>query len=110
MTASKSKMEFSRREFLLTLGAAAPTLSLLPAAAGETSSAAAAFADWGNSAKFASVDITPYFNSSSRDFGPREIGYRLEYENRCPHLTHLCTGSGKRLVLAGGSDLLPEPH
>jgi hypothetical protein len=70
-------MEFSRREFLLAVGTAAPTLSLLPAQASGTPRTALEADEGGSSAKFTPIDLSPYFNCSSRDFGPREIGAYL---------------------------------
>ena len=77
MTTHRSKMDFSRRDFLFTLGAAAPTLTLWPAIASGAPPTAPEPEDWGSSAKFTPIDLSPHFNSSSRDFGPREIGAYL---------------------------------
>ena len=63
---------FSRREFLLTVGAAPPTMSLMEGGAiGKPRSAPmapAATADL----KFTPIDLSTYFNCSSREFGTRE--------------------------------------
>jgi hypothetical protein len=65
-----SAPEFSRREFLLTVGASAPALGLMEneasGAAGPSPRAE------GGSDKFAPIDLSTYFNSSSAEFGGRE--------------------------------------
>jgi hypothetical protein len=55
--------EWSRRGFLSRLGATAPALQLLPAAA----QPAAAPAD----GRFTSIDLSPHFNASAAEFGAR---------------------------------------
>ncbi|MGD1103377.1 MAG: CehA/McbA family metallohydrolase [Terriglobia bacterium] len=74
MSPKKSKTSapgFSRREFLLTVGAA-PTVSLME---GEASGLPRSVpgAEAGNaSGKFTPIELSAYFNSSSREFGTRE--------------------------------------
>lgn len=77
MTTNGSKMEMSRRELLLTLAAVVPTLSLLPANASNTARTTVDPENWGNSAKFTPIDLGLYFNSSSREFGPRQLSAYL---------------------------------
>lgn len=76
MQATKSKAaapKVSRREFLLTVGATAPTISLMEggASGGAPGPTPAADARDANG-KFTPVDLGAYFNSSSQEFGPRE--------------------------------------
>jgi hypothetical protein len=70
----KSRAEIknrSRRSFLQTVSAGVPTLMWV----GQSSPAAAesplASGDEGAPGKFAPIDLSPYFNASSNDFGPR---------------------------------------
>jgi hypothetical protein len=63
--------EVSRRDFLLTMGAAIPTISLLEANAGALPGTPSAPVP-GGSGKFTTVNLGAYFNSSSKDFGTRE--------------------------------------
>ena len=63
---------FSRREFLLTVGAAPPTMSLMEGGAiGKPRSAPMAPAATAG-LKFTPIDLSTYFNCSSREFGTRE--------------------------------------
>src|SRR5271157_4615938 len=63
---------FSRREFLLTVGAAPPTMSLMEGVAiGKPRSAPMAPAATAG-LKFTPIDLSTYFNCSSREFGTRE--------------------------------------
>jgi len=88
MDPKKSKTttpEFSRRDFLLTVGAGVPTISMM---AGEGSGKAhpATEPETGNaSGKFSPIDLKPYFNASSREFGIRaravEIGGDSVHDN-----------------------------
>ena len=63
---------FSRREFLVTVGATAPTISLIGSKASAAEGAAAGPAAPDASGKFTPIDLSSYFNSSSREFGTRE--------------------------------------
>jgi hypothetical protein len=69
--------EFSRREFLLSLGAGAPTLSLVAGEARGLASAAPMPEAAEASSKFTPLDLKPFFTTSSRDFGPREGAWTL---------------------------------
>jgi hypothetical protein len=75
MRSKKSKTSapgFSRREFLLTVGATAPTISLMEGeASGEPRSIPRPEVGEA-STKFTPVDLSSFFNSSSREFGTRE--------------------------------------
>ncbi len=66
----KSLPEFSRREFLKTVGAAAPTVSLMEGGAGEPLRANSG-PDTDGDGKFTPIDLSGYYNSSSKEFGPR---------------------------------------
>jgi hypothetical protein len=80
MRSKKSRttaLGFSRRQFLLTVGATAPTISLmegeaigLPRPSPPPDAADA-------SGKFTPIDLSAYFNSSSREFGSREMAALL---------------------------------
>jgi hypothetical protein len=62
----------SRREFLVTVGATAPTLSLMGSKASGTEGSAAEPEAPDASGKFTPIDLSSYFNSSSQEFGTRE--------------------------------------
>jgi hypothetical protein len=61
---------WTRRDFFRTLGASVPTLTLLPGAAAAPKGPSSVGAP--TSEKFTPIDLGPYFNLSSREFGPRE--------------------------------------
>jgi hypothetical protein len=77
MVAEASKKELSRREFFYAVGTAAPALSLLPAMATGTPRTPPEAEEVDSSAKFSPIDLSTYFNSSSRDFGARQISAYL---------------------------------
>lgn len=62
----------SRREFLATVGATAPTLSLMGSKASGPEGSAAGPEVPDASGKFTTIDLTSYFNSSSQEFGARD--------------------------------------
>ena len=66
--------EISRREFLRTVGAGAPTISL---AAGAVVGDAQELDAENPSGKFTPIGLEPYFNTSSRDFGTRARALEL---------------------------------
>ena len=67
-----SALGFSRREFLLTVGATAPTISLMEGKASALPRPAPG-PDLGvSNSKFTPIELSAYFNSSSQDFGTRE--------------------------------------
>ena len=67
-----SAPEFSRRQFLFTAAATAPTLSLLEGQpSGSTTVDSRQLAGKLNG-KFTPVNLGAYFNCSSREFGTRE--------------------------------------
>lgn len=63
---------FSRREFLATVGAGAPTIRLMGAPGGSAPHPAAQEATPVGSGKFTPIDLGAYFNSSSQEFGTRD--------------------------------------
>ena len=63
---------FSRREFLVTVGAGAPTIRLMGASGGTAPYPAAQEATPVGGGKFTPIDLGAYFNSSSQEFGTRE--------------------------------------
>ena len=68
MRSQKSKTSapgFSRREFLLTVGATAPTISLMEGEAGGAPNPRPEPQARDNNGKFTPVDLSAYFNSSS---------------------------------------------
>ena len=69
--------ELSRREFLLTVGAGAPSLSLVAAEAQELASAPTKPEAADASSKFTPIDLRSFFTASTRDFGPREQAWAL---------------------------------
>ncbi|HSB12953.1 MAG TPA: CehA/McbA family metallohydrolase [Bryobacteraceae bacterium] len=60
-----SKAGWNRRRLLQAVGASVPTLKLVGVAAS---------AAQGDGAKFTPIDLSPYFNASSAEFGPRGMG------------------------------------
>jgi hypothetical protein len=72
MDSKKSKSELSRRDFLLTVGTTAPTLSLMASEASAMPGIASPQEAEDTGGKFTPIDLGGYFNSSPRDFGPRE--------------------------------------
>ena len=75
MRPKKSKTalpEFSRRDFLLTVGATAPTISLMGSEAGGPPSPGPQGEARDGGDKFTPIDLGAYFNSSSQEFGTRE--------------------------------------
>ena len=75
MDSEKTKshaLEFSRRDFLLTVGAAAPTLTLMESGAEGAPSGIPKPQVGEAGSKFTPVDLSSFFNSSARDFGTRE--------------------------------------
>jgi hypothetical protein len=69
----KSASGFSRREFLLTVGATAPTISLMEGGASGLISPGAKPEAGDASGKFTPIKLSAYFNSSAREFGTREM-------------------------------------
>ena len=67
----------SRREFLRTVGAGAPTISLVVGGAGAIAGTAAEAEVAGTADKFTPIELTPHFTASSRDFGTRERAWDL---------------------------------
>ena len=63
---------FSRRQFLLTVGATAPTLNLMEGSASGAPNPAPETEAGDAEGKFTPLDLSAHFNSSSREFGPRE--------------------------------------
>jgi hypothetical protein len=75
MRSQKSKTPapgFSRREFLLTVGATAPTISLMEGEASGAPNPGPEPQQSDNNGKFTPLDLSAYFNSSSWEFGTRE--------------------------------------
>jgi hypothetical protein len=70
--AKKSVPGVSRREFLLTVGATAPTISLMEGDASGVVSPGAKPEAPDATGRFTPIKLSAYFNSSSREFGPRE--------------------------------------
>ena len=75
------KPEFSRREFLMTVGAGAPTLSLVAGAAPGIAVPAREPDGAGAGDKFTPIELTPHFTASAREFGPREGAFALGGES-----------------------------
>jgi hypothetical protein len=69
--------DWSRRQFLGTVGAGAPTLKLIlegtSAWAGQGGGSSAAF----DAEKFTPIDLTPHFTAAAKDFGPRPMAKEL---------------------------------
>ena len=62
----------TRRGFLRTMGVGVPTLALLVQGDSLTGHLAEELSARTAAAKFTPVDLTPYFNTSPRGFGPRK--------------------------------------
>jgi hypothetical protein len=75
--AKHTAAEFSRREFLLTVGAGTPSLSLVAREALESASAPPKSGAAVASSKFTPIDLRSFFTASTRDFGPREQAWAL---------------------------------
>ncbi len=70
-----NQKDWSRRGFLQTVGAGVPTLTML---LGESAAGAASPLESGTaSGKFTTLDLGRFFNSSAKDFGPREHAQRF---------------------------------
>jgi hypothetical protein len=67
----------SRREFLRTVGAGAPTISLVVGRASAVAGTAPEAEAAGAADKFTPIELTPHFSASSRDFGARERAWDL---------------------------------
>jgi len=83
---------FSRREFLLTVGATAPTIRLLE---DEMSGASnrVLLPEAGNSGrKFTPIELSAYFNSSSPEFGVREMAALIGRDSAKDSLIRVPTG------------------
>ena len=78
----KRENHYSRRTFLRAVGTSVPTLQLVGRAAaapggigpGSSPESRGTF----NSRKFTPIDLTPFFNCSPKDFGPREQANSLD--------------------------------
>jgi len=87
-----SAAEFSRRQFLLTAGGVAPTISLVSREGmGKTQTAQ------GNDSedvaeKYTPVDLRDYFNASSRQFGPRVRARELKEKSERDGLIRVLGG------------------
>ena len=68
----KSSPGFSRREFLLTVGATAPTISLMESEARGVPRPSPGPEAGDASGKFTPLKLSAYFNSSAQEFGPRD--------------------------------------
>ena len=68
---------FSRRDFLVTVGAGAPTLRLMAGEAGGAAGTAPEPQVAGASDKFTPIELSPHFTASSRDFGTSEAAWNL---------------------------------
>ncbi len=67
----------TRRNFLETMGAGVPTLSILSQAAAQGAGLPGTEEPKPGSPKFTLVDLGPYFNAGPADFGPREKARNL---------------------------------
>jgi len=88
-----TKQEWSRRDFLQTLGSGVPTLALIA----RQTRASAAWTDGSGgtpaSEKFTSIDLSRYFNVSPAQFGERDQTKELSGESALDGLVHTPTGS-----------------
>lgn len=83
---------FSRREFLLTVGATAPTISLMEGEAVGAPGQVPGPPERDTSAKFTPLRLGAYFNSSSREFGPREEAALINGDSAQDSLIHVPGG------------------
>lgn len=83
---------FSRREFLLMTGTGAPMISLMVGAGSETTYAASKTKMESANGKFTPIDMTPYFNASAREFGPRDGAAALGGGSAHDHLIRVPGG------------------
>src|SRR5256884_4472568 len=101
-----TKQEWSRRDFLQTLGSGVPTMALIA----RQTRASAPWTDGSGrtpaSEKFTSIDLSRYFNVSPAQFGEREQAKELSGESALDGLVHTPTGSqnfrGIPFLLGGG--------
>ena len=71
MKEDSTEKNWTRRDFLRTVGASVPTLSLMMGAVDVQGSAEAGPGQEFDNSKFTPLNLTPYFNCSSLDLGPR---------------------------------------
>ena len=77
MKEDSTEKNWTRRDFLRTVGASVPTLSLMMGAVDVQGSAEAGTGQEYDKSKFTPLDLSPYFNCSSIDLGPRPEGQRF---------------------------------
>ena len=88
----ESLEDLTRRGFLQTVGAGVPTLALLVQGSGITGQTSDQLSAASAAAKFTPVDLTPYFNTSPRGFGPREQAKSLGKDSAHDGLIRVPTG------------------
>ena len=70
MNEDSTEKNWTRRDFLRTVGASVPTLSLMMGGVDVQGNANATPVQEFDNARFTPLDLSPYFNCSSLDLGP----------------------------------------
>src|SRR6266567_148393 len=87
-----TKKNWSRRDFLGAVGASVPTLSLMVGAVDLQGSHGALHGQEYDKNKFTPLDLSPHFNCSSSDLGPRPKARWLGGESAGDNLIRLPGG------------------
>jgi hypothetical protein len=82
----------TKREFLRTVGVSVPTLAVIAQPSGTAFRTSMPSRNDAVSEKFTPIDLSPYFNASPREFGPRERAKEIGGECARDGLIRVPTG------------------